>query len=137
MPQLSRQDLVLLSKLACQWVSFMHSGRNQDAKRMLAPDCGLLGIQTSKHSQVYLPMLSLKWLPRLIVRRVYAAENSVSLHVALADIESATQFYQVYFRFRCAKITKVDLSVLLDDSASLLEESLFELPLGEVIFAKL
>ncbi len=137
MPNFSRQDQILLSRLACQWISFMHSGCHREAERMLAPDCGLFGLQTAKHSHVFLPMLSLKWLPRLRVRRIYAMDNWVSLHVTLADCGPTTQLYRICFRFRFAKITKVDLSALLYDCTLLHEQAQFELPLGEVTLFRL
>lgn len=134
MPQPLQQDNVLKCRLAWQWISYMHNGRELEAARMLASDCGLLGVQTTKHSSIFLPILQVKWLPRCQVLRIYSVDDTVSLHVALADRHSPTQLFRIYFRFCFAKITKVDLSALYDDYKLPFEQSQFELPLGEVIF---
>ena len=130
----SRTNTILICKLAWQWISYMQSGRGREAERMLAPDCGLLGVQTTKHSSIFLPVLSLKWLPRLRVLRIYSVDSTVALHVALADNVASSKLYRVYFRFCFAKIAKIDLSALINDWKLPFEQKQFSIPLEEVIF---
>lgn len=112
----------------------MSSSRNKDAERLLAHNCGFVGFDLHPHSTLYFPVRTLRTLPHLVARRMFATENEVSLHAELLELGNDATAYRIYFRFRFAKISKVHFSRLVPGTTFRLDRSQFELPLQDVVF---
>ncbi len=105
----------------------MIDGLSQDASKLLSAECGLIGIQRSKSSAIYLPIRSSIWFPPVRMHRVFAKEPFVSIFVIPTESYDTVEPIRIFFSFQGTQISKIHLSKLADVLALPFENFLHEL----------